>query len=74
MERATFTIDSEASAFLQQAAGRNRSAYINRLIKEEKRRTLQQRLLTANREEAGDAAYQHELSDWDVTLGDGLPE
>ena len=71
-ERATFSIDSDAFAFLQQAAGKNRSAFINRLLKEEKKRTLEKKLTKANQEEAEDAAYQEELAEWDVTLSDGL--
>jgi hypothetical protein len=70
--RATFTLEAEAFAFLEAVAGSNRSAYINRLLKQEKQRQLEEALLQANQEEAEDAAYQEELSDWDETLSDGL--
>lgn len=72
MIRTTFTLDSEAYAFLAQMGGRNKSAYIARLLKEEKRRALARALLKANHEEAGDAAYQDELAAWEGTLSDGL--
>lgn len=71
-ERATFTLEPEAFAFLAQSAGKNRSAYINRLLMDEKRRQVAARVARANAEEAGDDAYQQELAAWDVTLGDGL--
>lgn len=70
--RATITLDDDAFAFLEARAEGNRSAYINRLLKEEKQRMIQQQILKANQEEASDLAYQEELADWDVTLSDGL--
>ncbi len=54
--------------------GENRSGYINELLKREKRRTLEQAILSANREEAGDQSYHAELETWDETLDDGLDE
>ena len=70
--RATITLDNDAYAFLEASAGNNRSAYINKLLKEEKRRVLATQILKANKEEASDLAYQKELMDWDVTLSDGF--
>lgn len=70
--RATIHFENEAFTFLERYSGDNRSAYINGLILAEKRRMLQSALLKANQEEAGDAAYLQELSDWDETLADGL--
>lgn len=70
--RATITLDNDAYAFLEASAGNNRSAYINKLLKEEKRRVLATQILKANQEEASDLAYQEELMDWDVTLSDGF--
>lgn len=66
--RATITLDDDAYAFLEASAGDNRSAYINKLLKEEKRRVLEKQIMRANQEEASDLAYQEELMDWDVTL------
>jgi antitoxin CcdA len=70
--RATITLDDDAYAFLEASAGDNRSAYINKLLKEEKRRVLEKQIMRANQEEASDLAYQEELMDWDITLSDGL--
>lgn len=72
--RATFTLEPDVFAFLQQMGGDNRSGYINELLKREQRRTLAQAILLANREEAGDQTYQEELTEWDSTLDDGLEE
>jgi predicted CopG family antitoxin len=70
--RATFTLDQDTFAFLKKMGGKNRSAFINDLLKKEKRRTLEKAILQANKEEAGDAVYQEELRDWEETLEDGL--
>ena len=70
--RATFTIDDSNFDFLQSVAGKNRSAYINKLLTEEKKRLLKVKILKANIEEAEDADYHDELADWDNTLLDGL--
>ena len=69
--RATFTLQEDTYAFLKKAGGRNRSAYINQLLKAEKRRTLKQAILKANQEEA-EESYQEELVEWDTTVSDGL--
>ncbi len=45
--RVTFTVDSEAMAFLQQVGGKNRSGYINELLKRERRRALERALFRA---------------------------
>ncbi|MFQ5451133.1 MAG: CopG family transcriptional regulator [Nitrospinaceae bacterium] len=70
--RATFTLEDEALAFLKKIGGANRSKYINDLLKREKQRLLEKAILKANREEAEDPAYREELSGWESTLSDGL--
>jgi len=35
---------------------------------------LKNKIQAANREESNDTAYQNELSAWNATLADGLPE
>jgi hypothetical protein len=72
--RASFTLDEEAFAFLRDFGGRNKSAFINALLKKERQRYLQKKILSANLEEAGDAAYQKELAGWDATLLDGFDQ
>jgi predicted CopG family antitoxin len=70
--RATITLDDEAFAFLNQVAGNNRSAYINQLLKQERKNFLKAALIKANQEEAQDTSYQEELQEWESTLSDGL--
>ena len=70
--RTTITLDDESYAFLNNIAGENRSAYINELLKQERKNHLKQALLKANQEEAEDSDYQQELKEWEETLSDGL--
>lgn len=70
--RTTITLDDESYAFLNNIAGENRSAYINELLKQERKNHLKQTLLKANLEEAADCEYQEELKEWGTTLSDGL--
>ncbi len=72
VERATFSLDEDALAFLKMVGGKNKSAYINDLLKKEKQRMLEEAIFQANQEEAKDVEYQEELSDWEATLSDGL--
>ncbi len=71
-ERTTFSLDSEAYNFLQVAGGSNKSAYINELLLREKKRTLEEAVIKANKEEADDSDYQKELHVWDASLSDGV--
>ncbi len=72
--RATFTLDQEAYAFLSAFGGKNKSAFISSLLKKERQTYLQKKILAANLEEAGDVAYQKELAEWDVTSLDGIDQ
>ena len=70
--RTTITLDNDAYSFLMAEGGKNKSAYINQLLKKERQRTLEEAVLKANKEEAEDSDYQEELSVWDETLSDGI--
>lgn len=70
--RTTVTLHDDAFIFLKQAGGENKSAFVNKLLIEEKRRSLKKAILKANREEADGMEYQKELEEWDQTLADGL--
>lgn len=70
--RTTITLDDEVYLFLNDIAGDNRSAYINELLKQERKNFLKQALIKANQEEAADLDYQEELQTWENTLSDGL--
>jgi antitoxin CcdA len=71
-QRTTITLDNDAFAFLNSIAGSNRSAYINKLLKQAQEDALKVALIQANQEEAEDIDYQNELKDWETTLSDGL--
>lgn len=70
--RITITLDEETFVFLNDVASGNRSAYVNQLLKQERRNFLQAALCKANQEEAEDANYLTELQAWESTLADGL--
>jgi len=70
--RVTITLDEETFTFLNDVASSNRSAYVNQLLKQERRNFLQAALRKANQEEAEDTNYQEELQIWESTLSDGL--
>jgi predicted CopG family antitoxin len=70
--RATISFEDDNFRFLEQYAGKNRSDFINRLLREERKRHLEAVILKANQEESNDKDYQVELADWDITLSDGL--
>lgn len=72
--RTTITLDDEAAAFLRERGGANKSAFINQLLREERRRALRDAVRAANLEEAQDDAYHAELTAWDTTLNDGLSD
>jgi hypothetical protein len=72
VNRATIILDDDVLEFLKAKANPNRSAYINRILREESQRSLNQDLLKANLEEAADLDYQADLIHWDNTLLDGL--
>ena len=70
-DRITITLDKEAYEFLELNANGNRSAYISNILRAEKQRIIAEQIFRANQEEA-EEYYQAELSDWDITLSDGL--
>ena len=70
--RTTITLDDDAYTFLEAEAGKNKSAFINKVLKKERKRSLEKAILKANKEGAEDAEYQEEISNWDETLSDGL--
>ena len=70
-QKITITLDDEVLNFLDGRAS-NRSIFINRVLREEKRRIFMQELADAYKEQANDLDFQQEISVWDVTVGDRL--
>ena len=54
------------------AGGTNKSAYVNRLLVQEKKRSLKKAILQVNQEETEESDYQDELAEWAEALVDGL--
>jgi hypothetical protein len=69
--RATFTLEEDVYTFLKEAGGRNKSHFVNTLIKKEQQKKLERDIAQANREEQSEE-YQSLLAEWDSTLSDGL--
>jgi Arc/MetJ-type ribon-helix-helix transcriptional regulator len=76
-KKVTITLDDEIVAFIDKQAvddeGKaNRSAFINAILKEVKKRHLQEELKIAYQRDSEDPAYREEVALWDVVVGDGI--
>ena len=69
----TINIEDRAFNFLSKVT-ENRSAYINSLLLEKERETLEEELRQAYREQNQDPEFKQAIKDWDITVGDGLDE
>jgi hypothetical protein len=69
--RATITLDDDVYLYLMTYAGKNKSGFINSILRNVQQATLAQQLLQANTEEANDTQYQQDCLLWDNTLLDG---
>ena len=72
MMKVTITLEEDILRFIDQQAKGNRSAYINALLAEQRRKILEAEIIAALQEDAKDLEYQNEISDWDNVAGDGI--
>ena len=72
MIKVTITLEEDILRFIDQQAKGNRSAYINALLAEQRRKILEAEIIAALQEDAKDLEYQNEISDWDNVAGDGI--
>jgi Arc/MetJ-type ribon-helix-helix transcriptional regulator len=72
MMKVTITLEEDILQFIDQQAKGNRSAYINALLAEQRRKILEAEIIAALQEDAKDLEYQNEISDWDNVAGDGI--
>ena len=72
--RLNITIDDDVFDFVQEYGRKNRSAFINKMLREAKRRRMEEDLIQGLKEDFADPAYRQEIADWDVTVGDGLSD
>jgi len=70
-KKVSITLDDEVLKFVDQLAS-NRSSFINDILLKEKERIFMKKLEDAYKEQVNDPEFQAEISDWDVTAGDGL--
>ncbi|WP_442937241.1 type II toxin-antitoxin system MazE family antitoxin [Nostoc sp.] len=65
------TLEEDILQFVDRYAQGNRSAYINTLLAEHRRRVLAAEMITALKQDVEDAEYQAEIAAWDGVAGDG---
>ncbi|MEH2412413.1 type II toxin-antitoxin system MazE family antitoxin [Nostoc sp.] len=72
MLKVTITLEEDILRFVDQYAQGNRSAYINTLLAEHRRRILAAEMIAALKQDAEDPEYQAEITAWDSVVGDGI--
>lgn len=72
MMKVTITLEEDILKFIDQQAKGNRSAYINAILAEQRRKILEAEIIAALQEDAKDLDYQNEISAWDNLVGDGM--
>ncbi len=72
--RLNITIDADIFEFIEKNAGGNRSAFVNKILKEAKRRVMEEALKRGLVEDMNDPEYREELALWDTCVGDGLED
>lgn len=70
-KRLNITVDEDVYDFVKRNSD-NRSSFVNEILKEAKKRRLEDDLVRACKEEQSDQVYQAELAPWDMLAGDGL--
>lgn len=72
MQKVTITLEDDILQFVDSQAKGNRSAYINALLAEYRRCSLESQMISALQEDAQDSEYQAEVAAWDSVVGDGI--
>ncbi|MEA5533063.1 CopG family transcriptional regulator [Crocosphaera sp. XPORK-15E] len=71
-QKIAITLDEGVVAFLNRIAPKNRSEYVNNLLRKQEKQTLKEELIKALREDIEDSNYQQEIAHWDRVVGDGI--
>jgi hypothetical protein len=71
-KRLNITVDEEIYEFVAHYGGQNRSAFVNEILADYKKREFEKELILQMAKDDQDPALKEELKDWDVTLWDGL--
>ena len=73
-KRLTISIDEEVYDYLEHAAGDNRSAFINELLRQHYQSEMRAQMIRGLQEDDNDLDYQAETAIWDVAVADGLED
>jgi len=71
-QKIAVTLDEQLVAFLDSRSGGNRSEYLNQLLVQERKRTIEAELIKALQEDCCDPEYLAEIQLWDGVVADGL--
>lgn len=73
-QKIAVTLDEQLVAFLDVQAGGNRSEYLNQLLAQERKRTIEAQTIAALQEDYADPEYLAEIQLWDAVVADGLDD
>ncbi len=68
------TLDEQLIAFIDLHSGGNRSEYLNQLLVQERKRTIEVQLIKALQEDCSDPDYLAEIQLWDAAIADRLDD
>ncbi len=72
MQKVTISLEESILKFVDQYANGNRSAYINALLDEYRKKKLHEEIAQALQQDVNDPDYLAELEAWDQVAGDGI--
>ncbi len=73
-QKIAVTLDEQLLAFLDLHSGGNRSEYLNQLLVQERKRTIESELIKALQEDCCDPEYLADFQLWDAVITDGLDD
>lgn len=71
-KRLNITVDEEIYEFVASHGGENRSAFVNEVLADYKKRQFEKELIRQMAEDDHDPQLKADLKGWDATLWDGL--
>lgn len=73
-QKIAVTLDEQLVAFLDLQANGNRSEYLNQLLLQDRKRTIESQLVSALQADCSDPEYLAEIKLWDSVVADGLDD